>query len=148
MVASIISSILVCLAALVAVDAAPSKRADALPDFVLKYAPLTYLYSGEKYWPSDIKVHLTKVDPQIDFKSVGDTPTLQTLSSLSPNVSLTVGGTEDLLAHKSEFFTSTVGKPDSSGLSAAPATIIVVEKPGGIVDAFYFYFYSWDLGNT
>lgn len=39
---------------------------------------------------------------------------------------------------------------DSSeaGLSSAPALILWNEKPGGIVDAFYFYFYSFNLGNT
>ena len=34
------------------------------------------------------------------------------------------------------------------GLSSAPAIIIWTEKPYGIVDVFYFYFYSFNLGNT
>lgn len=34
------------------------------------------------------------------------------------------------------------------GLSSAPAIIIWTEKPHGIVDVFYFYFYSFNLGNT
>lgn len=33
-------------------------------------------------------------------------------------------------------------------MSAAPGIIIWVSKPGGIIDAFYFYFYSFNLGNT
>ena len=138
-----ISSLLVCLAALVVVDAVPVKRDGSLPDFVLKYAPLSYLHSSEQYWPTDIAAHLPKVIPQVDFKPVGGTPTLQTLSTLGSNVYLTA--VDDVLAHDTEFFQSTVGKP-SDGLSAAPATIIVVEKAGGITDAFYFYFYSWNNG--
>ena len=145
MVAILISPILVCLMALVAVDAAPAKRTGGFPDFVTKYAPLAYLHSGEKYWPSDVKAHLAKVTPEINFKAVGPTPTLQTLSSLSNDVSLTVN--DNILKHNTPFFTSEVGKPVSD-LSAAPGTIIVVEKPGGIVDAFYFYFYSWNYGNA
>jgi len=145
MASILISSLLVCLAALVAVDAAPVKRDGSLPDFVLKYAPLSYLHSSEQYWPSDIAAHLPKVIPQVNFKPVGGTPTIQTLSTLGNNVYLTA--VEDVLTHDTEFFESTVGKP-ADGLSAAPATIIAVEKPGGITDAFYFYFYSWNYGNA
>ena len=143
MVAILISSVLVSLAALVVVDAVPVKRADSLPDFVLKYAPLSYLHSSEQYWPTDVAVHLPKIIPEVDFKPVGGAPTLQTLSTLASNVALTA--VDDVLAHDTEFFTSVVGKP-VNGASAAPATIIVVEKSGGITDAFYFYFYSWNNG--
>jgi len=40
------------------------------------------------------------------------------------------------------------GSKDDIGLSTAPGIIIWTEKEGGIVDAFYFYFYSFNLGNT
>ena len=33
------------------------------------------------------------------------------------------------------------------GRSRAPATLIVVQKADGIVDAFWFFFYSYNLGN-
>ena len=146
MVAILISSVLVCLTALV-VNAVPVKRSGGFPDFVYKYAPLSHLHSNEQYWPSDVKLHLTKVIPEIDFKQIGGTPTLQTLSTLSKDVSLTATK-EDLLAHDSDFFTTTYGKPTDSNYSDAPGTIIVVDKGGGIIDAFYFYFYSWNYGNT
>lgn len=46
-----------------------------------------------------------------------------------------------------DWLQSVYGKPDSTGLSAsAPATIIAVEKDGGVVDAFYMYFYSYNFG--
>jgi len=145
MVAVLVSSVLVCLTALVAVDAFPVKRACGIPDFVLKYAPLSYLHSSEQYWPSDIAAFLPRVIPQVDFKTVGETPTLQTLSTLASNVALT--SVEDILLHNTEFFKSTVGKPEN-GVSGAPGTIIVVEKPGGITDAFHFGFFAWNYGNA
>ena len=34
------------------------------------------------------------------------------------------------------------------GYSPAPAVLVVVEKPDNITDAFWFFFYSFNLGNT
>ncbi|KAL8822670.1 MAG: hypothetical protein Q9191_006594, partial [Dirinaria sp. TL-2023a] len=38
--------------------------------------------------------------------------------------------------------------PPVGGRSDAPAVLIVVDKGHGIVDAFWFYFYSYNLGNV
>ena len=145
----LVPPLLACVAALVVVvvdaDAVPAKRTDSLPDFVLKFAPFSYLHSDEQYWPSDVAVHLPKVIQEVNFTAVGGPPTLQTLSTLASNVYLTA--IDDVIAHDTEFFRSTVGKPQN-GVSVAPVTIIVAEKPGGITDAFYFYFYSFNYGST
>lgn len=133
----------VCLAALV-ISVVCGLPAKPFPDFVLKYAPSSYLHSDEQYWPTDLQVFLTGVIPEVDFKPVAGPQTLQTLSTLASNVYLTAVNS-DVLAHDSEFFRSTVGKPTDT-VSNAPAIIIVVEKPGGIVDAFYFYFYAFNYG--
>lgn len=146
MFVALVSPLLVYLTVLVvAVETVLAQDPATLPDFVLKYAPLSYLHSSEQYWPTDVAVHLLKVIPQINFTAVGGSPTLQNLSTLGSNVYLTA--IDDILAHNTPFYTSVVGKPVNS-ISAAPATIIVAEKPGGITDAFYFYFYSFNLGNT
>jgi hypothetical protein len=39
-------------------------------------------------------------------------------------------------------------KPDPSGYSQAPAVLILVDKGAGILDAFWFFFYSYNLGQT
>lgn len=39
------------------------------------------------------------------------------------------------------------GEDGKSGKSSAPAVLIVVDKGDGIVDAFWFYFYSFNQGN-
>lgn len=39
-------------------------------------------------------------------------------------------------------------KPDSSGFSRGPAVLVMVDKGSGILDAFWFFFYSYNLGQT
>lgn len=39
-------------------------------------------------------------------------------------------------------------KPDANGYSAAPAVLVLVDKGSGILDAFWFFFYSYNLGQT
>ncbi|KAK4247876.1 hypothetical protein C7999DRAFT_40865 [Corynascus novoguineensis] len=39
-------------------------------------------------------------------------------------------------------------KPTRGGYSEAPAVLILVDKGAGIVDAFWFFFYSYNLGQT
>lgn len=40
------------------------------------------------------------------------------------------------------------GKKVVGGRSDAPAVLVVVPKGDGVVDAFWFFFYSYNLGNT
>ncbi|OAA65893.1 vacuolar sorting-associated protein [Niveomyces insectorum RCEF 264] len=39
-------------------------------------------------------------------------------------------------------------KPDAGGYSRAPAILVLVDKGSGILDAFWFFFYSYNLGQT
>lgn len=41
-----------------------------------------------------------------------------------------------------------LNKPDESGYSRAPATLVMVDKGSGVVDAFWFFFYAYNLGQT
>ena len=43
---------------------------------------------------------------------------------------------------------SQLNKPAKGGRSDAPAVLVVVDKGHGVVDAFWFYFYSYNLGNV
>ena len=51
------------------------------------------------------------------------------------------------LANRLKDHHSTNQRPKQGGKSEAPAVLIVVDKGQGIVDAFWFYFYSFNLGN-
>ncbi|KAI0640082.1 hypothetical protein C8Q77DRAFT_1045467 [Trametes polyzona] len=118
-------------------------KRDPVPSFVLQNAPVSHLWSKEQWWPSDVAEHLTHVVPQVNFTAVAPAVTLEDLSSLGSDVFLT---SKDDVTKQPAWITSEVGKPDASGKSAAPATIVLVEKDGGVLDAFFFYFYSFDHG--
>lgn len=139
------------------VAAAPTKEAgrklhkrDTLPDYAITYAPLSYLYSGEKWFPSDITTHLANVEPEEDYTAIGTngSVTLDTLDSLSSDVYLTAsdGPILDPLDGTPAWLSSDYGIPDSDGLSDAPGLIIAAEKNSTTTDVFYFYFYSYNYG--
>jgi len=136
------SSLLIAAAALTA-KAAKIKR-ETIPEYVLTYAPYSYLYSGETWWPSDVATHLMHVTPEVNYVAVEKNVTLETLNELATDVYLT---SNDNVEDNPAWLLSTDNKPESCGYSSAPATIIIVEKDGGILDAFYFYFYSYNHGN-
>ncbi|KAJ5725015.1 uncharacterized protein N7483_006372 [Penicillium malachiteum] len=137
------------------VSGAPSsgsrlRKREALPNYATKYAPLSYLYSGEAWWPSDITVHLENVEPEVDFTATGanDSVTLNTLDSLASDVYLTAsdGPILDPLDGTPAWLSSDYGKPDDDNYSAAPGLIIAAEKNSTTTDVFYFYFYSYNYG--
>lgn len=125
------------------------KRA-GLPSFAITYAPLSYLYSGEKWFLSDITTHLANVQPEVNFKATGaqGSVTLDTLNTFSSDVYLTAsdGPILDPLSDTPAWLLSNYGIPDTNGHSAAPGLIIAAEKNSTTTDVFYFYFYSYNYG--
>jgi hypothetical protein len=191
-----------------------------IPDYVTRYAPLVHLYSGEQFWPSDIKEHVEHMSVYVDGEPVNATQggwnlhNLHELNKLAGEVMLrsnddvesrpdwlhshhnlpnpfdddgpgsgqiphTGAGSVDKepttwydvakdrplnrisdprgRSHgkHSEHATMTRlrlqsrgHKPDADGYSNAPAVLVVVDKGHGIVDAFWFFFYSYNLGQT
>ncbi|KAL2384897.1 hypothetical protein RJZ90_001639 [Blastomyces dermatitidis] len=211
------------------------RRLRVIPNYVLEYAPLVHLFSGEQFWPGDIAEHLYHITPQLNYTPIqaqAEHPTLADLNELNmwqngSYVFLTSNdnvedrppwleakknipkpdATEDKLewhsgihdvqeaiavsdmedwhdvgssppkergneadpdSHSSPIPAEAAEKydivddklapwPDTRGIrdeknnipgrSKAPAVLIVVDKGNGIVDAFWFYFYSFNLGN-
>ncbi len=203
-----------------------------IPDYVLEYAPLVHLFSGEQFWPCDIAEHLYHVTPMLNYTPIQsklDHPTLQDLDQLNKwetgnNVFLTsndnveerpswmegeknipsppekepepswadwdgrVDGPfpDDTPENRAKWYDTQLplqgreavdvspdelgypmpdeeqvrqelrkrygGEPISikgvGGRSDAPAILLVLDKGNGIVDAFWFYFYSFNLGNV
>ncbi|KAI9743060.1 MAG: Vacuolar protein sorting-associated protein 62 [Claussenomyces sp. TS43310] len=116
----------------------------SIPAYALTYAPYSHLYSKEQWWPSDVATHVQHVTPEVNFTAVAENVTLEDLNTFNSSVYLTSkDNTEDSPA----WLLSAFNTPDNvTGYSSAPATIIVAEKDDGIVDVFYFYFYSYNEG--
>lgn len=114
-------------------------------------APLVYLDTAETYFPSDLASHVSHVLPEINRTVVAGAAsplTLDNLDSLNSAGSVYLTSKEGINASpQPSWFTGV--KPDASGKTngAVSSAIIVADKGSGLVDVFYFYFYSYDQGN-
>jgi len=210
-----------------------------IPEYVLEYAPLVHLFSGEQYWPCDIAEHLYHIHPQLNYTAIeseSEHPTLKDLNKYNeyqhgkwvfltskddpeehpdwlggeknipdaPNRSdddfadndgwihhpgrTYMQGLQDALGDIKDWFgaghsfddnadlheSATAARAHANvlkaalrdyhqelkrdeesepyrlrgGRSDAPAVLMTVNKGHGIVDAFWFFFYSFNLGNS
>ena len=219
-----------------------------IPEYILEYAPLVHLYSGEQFWPCDIAEHLYHVTPRLNYTPLQSRwrhPTLHDLDQLNqwehgryifltsndnveerpewlegeknvpsilPNKTTGFAGAHsdgeaycsrpaDAKDEQEEWVDADIdsnyqsgsrpsptregvliptdtpegedfvpgnfpardpvandlrrrGSPPQpqgttkGGRSDAPAVLVVVNKGHGIVDAFWFFFYSFNLGNS
>ena len=147
-----------------------------IPQYVLDYAPLVHLFSEEQFWPCDMAEHLLHVTPELDYTPIKDQQWLANLSNLGllneyeqgRHVFLTSNdNVEDrpdwLIGEEnipSKFVEEAVNDRHAKakgktlnvtfhgGQSDAPAVLVTVDKGNGIVDAFWFFFYSYNLGNV
>ena len=150
-----------------------------IPQYVLDYAPLVHLFSGENFWPCDIADHLNHVTPNLNYTPILSRSQYLNLTNLDDlneydngrfvylksddNVEERpdwLGGQKNIPdepeASEIRYSRHPHQKPDhaqtqeppAGGRSSAPAILITVNKGHGIVDAFWFYFYSYNLGNV
>jgi hypothetical protein len=192
-----------------------------VPQYVLDHAPLIHLYSGEQFWPSDIREHLTHMDPAVNHtimnRSQIDLGNMHTLNEGQHGRNLYMRS-KDNVEERPDWLSSAYNKPipyddpepedddageleydeylgdeptqedletwfdplgdgkkrkvaaplpttyrsprqdlrkrllpempKPGGYSPAPAVLVIVDKGNGIIDAFWFYFYSYNLGTT
>ena len=149
-----------------------------VPQYIIDYAPLVHLFSGEQFWPCDIAEHLFHVTPELNYTPVQGRLQYSRLTNLDRlnqfedgrYVYLTsndnvedrpewLGGEKNIPDEfdydgdddneddaKAEMMAK-IRKRNRGGRSNAPAVLVVVNKGKGIVDAFWFFFYSYNLGN-
>ena len=149
-----------------------------VPGYVLEYAPYVHLYSGEQYWPCDIAKHLLHTTPYLNYtpaQAESDHEELSNLDHLNKWGRYVYLTSDDDVEEHPEWLLGKSNIPESrpqcklgtnvtdgsdnddspiscghrkKGHSDAPAILIVVEKDDGVVDAFWFFFYSFNKGNT
>ena len=143
-----------------------------IPQYVLDYAPLVHLFSGEQFWPGDIAEHLFHVTPELNYTPIQGRLQYSNLTNLDElnefergrHVYLTsndnveerpdwLGGEKNIPDDFDydddgvESGADKIRKQSKGGRSEAPAVLVTVDKGKGIVDAFWFFFYSYNLGN-
>ncbi|KXH47425.1 vacuolar protein sorting-associated protein 62 [Colletotrichum simmondsii] len=129
--------------------AGPAIGADLrCPDYVIQHAPLIWLHSDDPYMPSDLLTHIQHTSPALDGKTIPDIPTLdldnlESLNKFGDEVALT--SNDDPLSYPEWIHGAT---PDADGRisNATPCVVVLVEKGERDLDAFYFYFYSFNEG--
>ncbi|OJI85831.1 hypothetical protein ASPTUDRAFT_55436 [Aspergillus tubingensis CBS 134.48] len=126
----------------------------ALPCYVMDYAPLVWLYSKETYMPSDIGQQLVHTTPMVNYTAIKGAPSPLTLNNLAGlnklgNTSVYLTSIEGIDATPEPAWFRGV-RPDTNGKTngAVSSTIITRNHGNGTVDAFYFYFYAYNMGNT
>jgi hypothetical protein len=144
-----------------------SQELNHIPDYVMSHAPYVYLFSGEEYWPNDMSTHLEHTSPHLGYEKLDSkyqNPTLDDLDMLNQfghNGKGVYLQSKDDPDSYPDWLSNRRNKPDSFvaskskqelkkrdlGRSTAPAILIVVDK-GEYVDAFWFFFYSFNLGNA
>ncbi|KAK6000766.1 hypothetical protein QM012_003491 [Aureobasidium pullulans] len=145
-----------------------------IPQHVYDYTPYVHLFSGEQFWPCDMAEHLVHTSPYANYtliRSMENDRTLDNLEELNEYGHFAYLKSEDNVEERPDWLggSSNIprgpesyesgrynaegrGKPsdklqERGGHSSAPAVLIVVPKEDGVVDAFWFYFYSYNLGN-
>jgi hypothetical protein len=134
-----------------------------IPDYIIDYAPYVYLYSEEEYWPGLMEEHLEHTTPHINFDPVDDKylhPTVNNLDQLNGMGKMYLQSNDDPESYphwlggednipEDLFPLPRNTKPHAKNVpyrSPAPAVLVVVDK-GDYLDAFWFFFYSFNLGN-
>lgn len=123
-----------------------------LPQYIIDYAPYVHLYLEERYMPYDIRDFVSHFHAEFGNGTqivVGENSTLSIslLSLLPKHRAVFMTANEDFDSDP-DWITGVKNQPSlvDGSIKDAPATLIVVDKGNGWVDAFWFYFYSFNLG--
>lgn len=121
---------------------------------ILNTAPLIWLHSEDPFRPADILQHVRHTTPTVQFQPISGLPdlSLDNLAWLNDKASgdkgpVALTANDDITALPAWFLGET---PDASGrLHNATACVVILvpsARDPAYVDAFYFYFYSYDRG--
>ncbi|WAQ82267.1 hypothetical protein PtA15_2A584 [Puccinia triticina] len=143
-----------------AVDPFVTNTLEGVPEFVLEYAPLVHLNSKEPFWPASLEEHLRHTILHEPDGQASRPPEEDPCSILAQRrfnhekcfLTAAVDVRPAPLDHP--WLVSEEGKPGSDRKSpVSPVILILVDKSNitgvpGTLDAFWFFFYSFNLGPT
>ncbi|KAJ4386785.1 hypothetical protein N0V93_009683 [Gnomoniopsis smithogilvyi] len=125
--------------------------ADTIPEFVTP--PLVWLHSDDLFRPSDLLQHIRHTTPMINMEPLDGLPeiTLENLALLNEkatgNGPVALTAKDDITAFPAWLYGETPGKTGKLENSTACVVILVESKhESSNLDAFYFYFYSYNRG--
>ncbi|KAK5728031.1 hypothetical protein LTR17_012228 [Elasticomyces elasticus] len=126
---------------------APLTKREAVPSYVMDYAPIVYLYSTDPYRPADIKSQLDHTRPEVDFTAVSGTPDPLTLDNLSKlnNLGDVYLTSDDNVETNPAWLYGVTPNDDHKTDGAVSCAIIVNDHGAGQVDVFYMYFYAFGM---
>lgn len=105
----------------------------------------------EQFFPTDISTFLANVRPTLNGANVGGAPnplTLQNLDDLTNSAKDIYLATNDDFSKTPQWIKGTIPGPDGRAGGTVSSAIVVHDRGGGQVDAFYFYFFAYNRGNT
>lgn len=126
-----------------------------VPQYVIDYAPVVYLYTADPYRPADIGSQVVHTQPELNYTLIEDAPDPLTLNNL--NVLNDINGENGLdvyLTSKQNIATLPAWldgvEPNNNGetTGAVSCAVIVNDHGDGHVDAFYMYFYAYNWGGV
>jgi hypothetical protein len=124
-------------------------------------APLVYLDQNELYLPSDIQAQLNHTTPEFDYAAITTAPSPLLLTNLDhlnnfgngtcmnfSACSIYLTSKDDVTTNPSWLYGILPDPLTGETVGAKSAAIIVTDHGNGLVDAFYMYFYAFNLGQT
>ncbi|KAI9684291.1 MAG: hypothetical protein M1822_005764 [Bathelium mastoideum] len=132
------------------------RQAPTIPDYVTQFAPLVYIDVNDPYLPSDIGAQIVNTKPDVNYTQLSNVPSNLDLQNLvSINGPSNCSSFDNCFSYLTSRETPTTDQPwlhgilpDSLGKTegATSAAVVVNDHGNGLVDAFYFYFYAFNLG--
>lgn len=122
-------------------------------------APLVYLDQNELYLPSDIGAQLNHTNPTLNFTAIKNAPSPLLLSNLNQlnaigncsvdnfdSCPLYLTSKDNVTTNPSWLYGVLPDSVTHESVGVKSCAVIVNDHGNGVVDAFYMYFYAFNLG--
>lgn len=118
-----------------------------IPQYCVDFAPVVHLYLEERYLPYDVADFVRHFHATRNGSVLAENLTIDTIGDIEESANVYLTADTDFDADP-DWITGVANKPNliDGAIEKAPAVLVVVDKGNGWVDAYWFYFYSFNLG--